>query len=128
MGSKTQKAGGGSGTAHQDDRPGPRATPLVGYRRGHVVVLSAAHTDAASAPASGLPEIPWAAGRVQPSRRSRPRLVSVFRRGLLTILVALIKGEGIVVGRLHPAPWPQGTPVHTVTVGDDTAPVAQAVA
>lgn len=92
-------------------------------------VLSAANAEEEPAPASGLPEIPWApADRVQPTRRSRPRLVSVFRRGLLTILVALIKGEGIVLGRLHPAPWPQGTPVHTVTFDDDSAPLTQAVA
>jgi len=44
------------------------------------------------------------------------------------ILVALIKGEGIVLGRLHPEPWPQGTPVQTVTFADDTTSLAQAVA
>src|SRR5579862_730839 len=91
-------------------------------------VLSAAHADEVSVPASGLPEIPWAADRGLPTRRSRPRLVSVFRRGVLTILVALIKGEGIVLGRLQPEPWPQGTPVQTVPLADDTTPLAQAVA
>ena len=113
---------------HQDDRSGPRTAPWLAIAVATLWVLSAAHADAAPAPASGLPEIPWAADRVQSTRRSRPRLISAFRRGVLTIIVALIKGEGLVLGRLHPEPWPQGTPVQTVTFADDTGDVAQAVA
>jgi len=92
-------------------------------------VLSAARTEEEPTPTSGVPEIPWATSdRVQTPRRSRPRLISVFRRGVLTLLVALIKGEGVVVGRLRPEPWPQGTPVQAVTFSDDTPSFAQAVA
>ena len=106
----------------------PARRPLAGHRRGHVMGAQCGPRRRGAGAASGLPEIPWAADRVQPTRRSRPRLLSVFRRGVLTILVALIKGEGIVLGRLQPEPWPQGTPVQTVTLGDDPASLGQAVA
>ena len=37
--------------------------------------------------------------QVRPQARSRPRLLSCFRRGVLTILVALITGEDLPLGR-----------------------------
>jgi hypothetical protein len=42
----------------------------------------------------------------QPRASSRPRLISVFARGLLTILVALLKGIPTLIGEFIPQPWP----------------------
>lgn len=39
-------------------------------------------------------------------RATRLRLVSVFRRGWSTILVALLRHEPLPIGRLIPEPWP----------------------
>ena len=39
-------------------------------------------------------------------RATRLRLVSVFRRGWSTILVALLRHEPLPTGRLIPEPWP----------------------
>ena len=39
---------------------------------------------------------------------SRPRLLSCFARGLLMIIGALIRGEGVVLGRFVPQVWPSG--------------------
>lgn len=41
----------------------------------------------------------------RPTARSRPRLVSCFRRGVLTILVRLITHHEFMVGRFIPEPW-----------------------
>lgn len=41
---------------------------------------------------------------------SRPRLLSCFARGLVAIIGALIRGDGLVLGRFLPEPWPTGTP------------------
>jgi len=71
-------------------------------------------------PASTLPDLPLSLARDTAStRRSRPRLLSVFRRGLLTLLVALLKGEDLVCGLFRPEPWPRGTPVQTVSLSED---------
>ena len=46
-----------------------------------------------------------------PKRRSRRetrlRLVSVFRRGWIRLLVALIRHETLAEGRFVPEPWPR---------------------
>jgi hypothetical protein len=92
-------------------------------------VLSAAQAEAEPAAASGLPALPGLmAASSRSTRRSRPRALSVFRRGLVTILVALIKGDGLVLGRLSPEDWPQGTRVQSITLSDDPEPPAQAAA
>jgi hypothetical protein len=36
----------------------------------------------------------------------RPRILSCFACGLLAIVGALIRGEGLLFGRFHPEPWP----------------------
>lgn len=60
-------------------------------------------------PASSLEDLPAlhvARQRVRPQQRSRPRLLSCFRRGVLGILVALITGQDLPRGRFRPEPWP----------------------
>jgi len=92
-------------------------------------VLSAGSREAECAAASGLPALPpCPVGGTTPTRRSRPRLLSIFRRGLLTIVVALLKGEGVVVGQLRPQSWPRGTPIQTVTLRDDHEPLVHLAA
>src|SRR5919204_585473 len=63
----------------------------------------------ATLPASSLEELPAphvARQRERPQRRSRPRLLSCFRRGVLGILVALITGQDLPLGRFRPEPLP----------------------
>ncbi len=42
--------------------------------------------------------------------RSRPRLLSCFAYGLRRMVVALLKGEPLPLGRLIPEPWPSSLP------------------
>jgi hypothetical protein len=40
------------------------------------------------------------------TQRSRPRMLSCFARGIITIVGMLIRGDGLVPGRFVPEPWP----------------------
>lgn len=63
----------------------------------------------ATQPASSVAELPAlhvARQRLRPQRCSRPRLLSCFRCGVLTILAALITGQDLPLGRFRPEPWP----------------------
>ena len=61
----------------------------------------------ATLPASSLQALPELhVARRRATARARPRLVSCFRRGVLRILVALLMGERLPVGRFLPEPWP----------------------
>jgi hypothetical protein len=69
----------------------------------------------ATLPASGLAVVPVRPGarRLRPHGRTRPRLLSCFRRGVLTILAALITGQNLPLGRFVPEPWPARPPLVT---------------
>jgi hypothetical protein len=56
----------------------------------------------------GLPEVHGTRRRA--TQRSRPRLLSCFRRGVLTILAALLTGMALPLGRCVPEPWPIALP------------------
>jgi hypothetical protein len=59
-------------------------------------------------PPSTLLDLPAAlAGARRTRRATRLRLVSVFRRGWITILVALLNRGRLPLGRFRPEPWPQ---------------------
>ena len=45
-------------------------------------------------------------GRPRTRRATRLRLVSVFRQGWITLLVALLRQEPVPQGRFVPEPWP----------------------
>ncbi|HVB75468.1 MAG TPA: hypothetical protein VNE38_18125, partial [Ktedonobacteraceae bacterium] len=45
------------------------------------------------------------------TKRSHPRMLSCFARGILIIVGSLICGNGLVVGRFFPEPWPSSPPV-----------------
>jgi hypothetical protein len=61
----------------------------------------------ANLPASSLEALPEThVARRKASGRSRPRMLSCFARGILTIVGMLIRGDGLVVGHFIPEPWP----------------------
>lgn len=58
-------------------------------------------------PASSLEELPALhVARKRARRAARPRLLRCFRRGVLAILVALIQGDSLPLGRFLPELWP----------------------
>ncbi len=60
---------------------------------------------------SSLEELPMHhPARRRVTGRARPRLLSCFRRGILTILVALLQGQDVPMGRFVPEPWPSESP------------------
>jgi hypothetical protein len=62
-------------------------------------------------PVSSLEELPEVhVAQRRGTRRARARLVSCFRRGVLTILTALLLGEALPLGRFGPEPWPSEPP------------------
>jgi hypothetical protein len=65
----------------------------------------------ASLPVSSLEALPQThVARRKATGRSRPRLISCFARGIITIVGALIRGDGLVLGRFVPEPWPSSPP------------------
>jgi len=61
----------------------------------------------ASLPASSWEALPAAhIARRRGRHRPPPRLLSCFRRGVLRILAALLRGEPLPLGRFRPEPWP----------------------
>ncbi len=63
-------------------------------------------------PASSFDALPLThIARRRPSKRSQPRLVSCFRRGIVTILAALLNGQPLPLGRFLPLPWPTSSSV-----------------
>jgi hypothetical protein len=66
----------------------------------------------ANVPVSCLEALPeMHVARRKATGRSRPRLLSCFARGIVTIVGALIRGDGLVLGRFVPEQWPSTTPV-----------------
>jgi hypothetical protein len=62
---------------------------------------------AEEAAVSGLEELEAGGGVRQVRKGSgRVRLVSVFRRGVLLIIAAAVRGEAMAVGEFWPQPWP----------------------
>lgn len=59
---------------------------------------------------------------------TRPRLLSCFARGLLTIIGTLIRGGGVVLGRFVPEAWPSVAPPTAQTRTTPTTQLAQEVA
>jgi hypothetical protein len=58
-------------------------------------------------PVSGLEHLPEThIARQRATRRSRPRLLSCFRRGIQVILAAVLTGGALPLGRFYAEPWP----------------------
>ncbi len=61
----------------------------------------------ATLPVSSLEALPEThVARRTATKRSRPRMLSCFARGIITIIGTLIRGDGLVLGRFVPEPWP----------------------
>jgi hypothetical protein len=61
----------------------------------------------ATLPVSSLEALPHThVARRTATTRSRPRMLSCFARGMITIVGRLIRGDGLVLGRFVPEPWP----------------------
>jgi len=70
-------------------------------------VLSVGGEADGNLPVSTLADLPAThIARRRTTQRSQPRLLSCFRRGLLCILAAAIRGETLPQGRFDPEPWP----------------------
>jgi hypothetical protein len=77
-----------------------------------LLVLSAGGYAEAELPPSSLPffPLPYFPYRCRPRTASRPRLLSIFARGLLIILVALLRHDYLPFGNFVPEPWPFSPP------------------
>ena len=61
----------------------------------------------ATLPVSSLEALPEThVARRSATKRSRPRMLSCFARGIITIIGRLIRGDGLVLGRFLPESWP----------------------
>jgi Transposase DDE domain len=61
----------------------------------------------ATLPVSSLEALPEThVARRTATKRSRPRMLSCFARGIITIIGRLIRGDGLVLGRFTPESWP----------------------
>ena len=47
-------------------------------------------------------------------RASRPRIVSIFRRGYALWLAALLNNDPLPLGRFRPEPWPTNSAIASV--------------
>jgi hypothetical protein len=50
----------------------------------------------------------------RPRRATQLRLVSIFRQGWITILIALMNQRRLLRGRFKPEPWPNAAQEHTL--------------
>jgi hypothetical protein len=70
-------------------------------------LLSVGETADETIPASTLLDVTaLGAGQPRTRRATRLRLVSVFRQGWVTLLVALLRHESLPQGHFVPEPWP----------------------
>lgn len=70
-------------------------------------VVSVGGAAEAHLPAPSFAALPLAhIARRTPTKRSQPRLLSCFRRGIVTILAALLNRNPLPLGRFLPLPWP----------------------
>jgi hypothetical protein len=66
-------------------------------------------------PASMLDELPdLHVARRRATNRSRPRMLSCFRRGVIVIITTLIKTGGLPVSQFIPEPWPKSLDIHVL--------------
>jgi hypothetical protein len=66
----------------------------------------------ATLPASMLNELPaWPRARRRATACSRPRLLSCFRRGVITIVTTLVAQGRLPIARFVPEPWPESVDI-----------------
>ena len=85
-------------------------------------VVSVGGEAEATLPASSLGALPpLHVARRRTRQRTRPRLLSCFRRGILTILAALIDGRPLPLGRFYPVPWPRPMAARPPALAEEAA-------
>jgi hypothetical protein len=83
----------------------------------------------ATLPVSSLEALPEThVARRTATKRSRPRMLSCFARGIITIIGRLIRGDGWVLGRFIPESWPTRPSVPKKMSTKTTAHAAQEAA
>ena len=83
----------------------------------------------ATLPESSLEALPQThVARRTATQRARPRMVSCFARGIITIVGRLIRGDRLVLGRFVPEPWPTRPSVPTKKNTKTKAHLAQEAA
>ena len=105
----TKRGGWGQGHGHQTKMVDPeRAERLwLAIAVATLWAVSVGGEADANLPTSGLEALPQThVARRTATKRSRPRMLSCFARGIVTIVGRLIRGDGLVVGRFIPEPWP----------------------
>ncbi|HBY98367.1 MAG TPA: hypothetical protein DEP84_31230 [Chloroflexi bacterium] len=70
------------------------------------VVALGGETETSLTPSSLDDLPPRHVARTRSTRRSRPRLLSCFRAGLLRLLAHLLLGQPLTQARFVPEPWP----------------------
>jgi len=106
-GFKDMKRGGWHWEQTKMTDPARATRHWLGMALATLWVVSVGGEADATQPASSLEELPEThIARRRVTRRSRPRLISCFRRGVVRILAALIRGESLPMGRFIPEPWP----------------------
>ena len=70
----------------------------------------------ATLPVSSLADLPEThIARRRSTKRTRPRLLSCFRRGWIHLLCDLLAGQPVPIGRFYPEPWPTSSPTRPAT-------------
>jgi hypothetical protein len=89
------------------DRSSAGGTVVVSGSGGHIVVAQCGGAVEEAIPEGTLLPLP-ADGLLasRPRRATQLRLVSVFRQGWITILVALLNHHRLPLSRFMPEPWP----------------------
>ena len=95
------------------------AGPTLGTVR--VGAAGAAGADHATVTLEALTADLCAALPVTPTRRSRPRLLSCFRRGVIHIRASLLAGRPLPRGYFVPVPWPTTFPTASPTPAQQVA-------
>ncbi len=80
---------------------------MVSHCRSDMVAVSVGGEVDANLPVISLESLPEThVARRKATGRLRPRMLSCFARGLISIVGWLIRGDGLVIGRFVPEPWP----------------------
>jgi len=106
-GFKDTKRGGWQWQHTQITDPARAARHWLAIAVATLWVVSVGGEADATLPVSSLAELPEThIARRRSSKKSRPRLLSCFRRGWIVLISKLIGGLSMPLGRFYPEPWP----------------------
>jgi hypothetical protein len=111
-GFKDTKRGGWQWHHTQITDPARAARHWLAIAVATLWVVSVGGEADATLPVSTLADLPEThIARRRATHRSRPRLLSCFRRGWLVLIGKLIAGQDVPMGRFYPEPWPTSRPI-----------------